>query len=108
MDDALPWRLRFRRPTAPEPQPQAPARSGGDGDDEPVLIGVVHGPVAVQMAEAALSDEGIPALVRHRRAGPSAILGATLSDAAEFWVPPPLVERARDTLIGIGVLRDEA
>jgi hypothetical protein len=69
---------------------------------------VVHGPVAVQMAEAALSDEGIPALIKHRRAGPSAILGVTLSDAAEIWAPPPLVERARDTLIGIGVLDDDA
>lgn len=109
MDDALPWRLRFRRQHNPpaEPQPSATARFGGNGNDEPVLIAIVNGPVEIEMAQAALQDEGIPVLLKRKRVGPAVIIGMAALESAEVWVPPPFAEKARDTLIGVGLLEAE-
>ena len=109
MDDAFTWWLPFRRKTQPEqpPNASATARFGGDGGDEPVLIGVVHGPVESAMAQDALAEAQIPAHIKHNALG--AIYGISVGSfgAAEVWVPPTFVEQARDVLIGIGLLDAE-
>jgi hypothetical protein len=105
MDDALNWRLPFRRrdETSEQARTGATARFGGD-NDKPVLVAVVHGPVQIEMARDALAENNIPALVKQPSIGP--IYGLTVGSfgSAEVWVPPALAEAARDVLISIGVM----
>src|ERR671933_309306 len=79
MLDALRWPRHHREPEADDAPERmaATARFGGDSGSQPVLIGVVQGPVAVEMAKDALAEAGV------------------LSE---------LAERALEILIGIGVL----
>lgn len=109
MDDALSWRLPLNRgeqheDTAPT---GATARFGGDDrGDEPVLVAVLAGPVEIGMAEDALQEAGIPAYVKRNSLGPVYGLSVGAFGRGEVWVVPALAERARDVLIGIGVLDD--
>jgi hypothetical protein len=82
----------------------AAIRFGDDGGDEPALIGVVHGPVAIEMARDALAEEAIPVYIKQNSLG--SIYGLSIGGfgSAEVWAPRPAEERARDILIGIGLL----
>lgn len=106
MDDALPWPFRSSRARKPQEETRSAtvARVGGEGDNEPVLVAVIQGPVAIGMAKDALQAEGIPAYIKQSSHG--SLYGLTVGQLAnaEVWVPLPLAERAADTLIGIGLL----
>src|SRR3954469_495387 len=92
----LPWRR-----AEPEPAPSATARFGGDGGEEPVLVGAINGPVEVEMARDALAEAEIPAYIKDNQLG--RVYGLTIGSfgAAEVWVMPVFAERARDVLIGV-------
>ena len=105
MDETFAWRGWSRPATARDTAGATAAlRFGGAGGDEPVLIGVVHGPVAIEMAKDALAEEGIPAYIKQNSLG--SIYGLSIGGfgSAEVWAPRPAEERARDILIGIGLL----
>ena len=106
MDDVWTWQFphRGRAARTTEPDTAASERTGGDGDDEPVLVAVVNGPVEGAMAKDALAEAGIPAYVKQNSLG--AIYGLSVGSfgVAEVWVVPPLAERAYDVLAGIGLL----
>ncbi len=107
MDDVLRWWMPRRRAAAEDSAPTtgATTRFGGDGGDEPVLIGIVNGPVEIEMAKDALATAGIPAYIKQNSLGPVYGLSIGSFGTAEVWVMPVLAEQARDTLIGIGVLK---
>ncbi len=88
-----------------ESQPATSARAGFGGDDEPVLVARIDGPVQIEMAKDALETAGIPAHVKQNSLGPIYGLSVGSFGTAEVWVVRPLAEQARETLIGIGVLR---
>ncbi len=109
MDDTLRWpgarRIEQEQPDADIPRrTSATARTGGDGDDEPVMIARVSGQIQIEMAQAALKDAGIPSYVK--RASVGIVYGFNVGSlgSAEIYVPHPLAEQATDVLIGIGVL----
>jgi hypothetical protein len=99
------WMLRLRRLAgAPEPAEAATARFGGDGGDEPVLVGTVNGPLEAAMAKEALAEANIPAYVKQNSLGPIYGLSIGTFGAAEIWTMPVLAEQARATLRAIGLL----
>lgn len=106
MEDALRWWKPIERPAGDEAQPQtgATARFGGEGGDEPVLIAVINGPVEIEMAQDALQQAGIPALVKRNSLGPLYGLSFGSFGSAEIWVLPALAEQAHNELVGIGVI----
>ena len=106
MDDALPWQqARHTQPDEPVPaRSGVTARTGGPGDDEPVLIAHISGPVRIEMAQEALRDAGIPAYIKRDTMGMVYGLSVGPLAAAQIWVPRPLTEQAEDVLVGIGVL----
>jgi hypothetical protein len=106
MDDALPWQqARHTKPDEPAlARSGATARTGGPGDDEPVLIAQISGPVRIEMAQEALRDAGIPAHIKRDSMGVVYGLSVGPLAAAQIWVPRPLAEQAEDVLFGIGVL----
>lgn len=110
MDDALRWHAPLNLPDQAEAAPQtgATARFGGDGNDAPVLVAVINGPIESEMARDALVEANIPALVKRNSAG--SVYGLTFGSwgSAEVWTLPNVAEQARDVLIGIGVLEDDA
>lgn len=108
MDDALPWQ-QARQTKQDQPTPARSgmtARTGGPGDDEPVLIARISGPVRIEMAKEALRDAGIPAYIKRDTMG--MVYGLSVGPLAggEIWVPRPLAEQAEDVLAGIGVLEN--
>ncbi len=107
MDDALSWWLPRWGRKEQEPEASATARFGGDGDDEPVLVGRVTGLIEIEMAKDALAEAGIPALVKQNSLAPVYGLSVGTFGSAEVWALPAFAEQAHDLLIGIGVL-DEA
>ena len=96
------WWLRTRTPEAAEVTTEV--RHGGDGDYGPVMIGVVRGPIAIEMARAALADAGIPIHIKQQSVG--RIYGLSIGPPAdaEGWVPPPLAAHAGGTLAGPGLV----
>ncbi len=106
MNNTLSWYLMGNRDEQDRTQPSADAtaRYGGRGDEGPVLIATVSGPVEAEMSEDALKEAGIPVFIKRNSLG--AVYGLSVGSfgAAEVWVPHPLAEQARDVLIGIGVL----
>lgn len=110
MDDALSWQQPFDREAAPKQATStgATARFGGDGNDEPVLIAVLNGPVESEMARDALAEEHIPVMIKRNSVGIVYGLATGALSRAEVWVLPMFVEQARDVLIGIGLLPEDA
>lgn len=110
MEDALRWWKPIDHPTDdPRPaddaaQAGSTARFGGDGNDAPVLVAVVNGPVEIEMAQDALQEAGIPAHVKRNSLGPVYGLSFGSFGSAEIWVLPALAERAYNELVGIGVI----
>lgn len=106
MDDVLRWRQPIDRDDQREAQSQtgATARTSGDGGDEPVLLAVLDGPVEIGMAQSALQDARIPAYIKQNSLGPVYGLSVGAFGRGEVWVPPALVDPAREVLIGIGLL----
>jgi hypothetical protein len=106
MEDALRWWQPIERPADDDTQVQsgATARFGGDGDDEPVLVAVINGPVEIEMAQAALQSAGIPAYVKRNSLGSLYGLSIGAFGRAEIWVLPALAEQAYNELVGIGVI----
>ncbi len=114
MEQTWPWRRpgagnieqRLEQPseTTSQTTPATTTRFGGEGDDQPVLIAVLHGPVEAEMAKDALAEAGIPAYVKQHSLGQ--VYGLTIGSfgAAEVWMHPALAEQAREVLIGIGLL----
>jgi len=112
MDEAIrrPWWAWPRRETVEAVGTVEEARRGG-GDDGPVMIGIVHGPVEIEMARDALAEAGIPAHIKQQSAGSLYGLSIGPLAEAEIWTPRPLAEQARETLVGIGLFaapEDEA
>jgi len=108
MDDALPRRM-FRGREADQPaQPRSGAavRAGGPGNDEPVLIARISGPVRIEMAQQALRDADIPVYIKRDSMGVVYGLSTGPLSAGEVWVPGALAEQAKDVLMGIGLLED--
>jgi hypothetical protein len=105
MDEALSWSLgrifggRKAVPTTDEKE-----RVGGD--DEPVFVGTVSGPIEIEMAKDALRDAGIPALVKQNTTG--TVYGFTTGafGAAEVWALPAVAERTYDILVGMGLIEE--
>lgn len=109
MDDALSFRgerkIDREQPTSNSPaRASATARTGGGGDDEPVLVARVNGQIQIEMAHAALQEAGIPAYIKRESVGLVYGLSVGSLGSAEVWVPRPLAEQAEDVLIGIGLL----
>ena len=114
MEQTWPWRRLEAEDAEPRSAPPSNATSqtttatttrfGGNGNDQPVLIAVIHGPVEAEMAKDALAEAAIPAYVKQHSLGQ--VYGLTIGPfgAAEVWVHPALVEQAREVLIGIGLL----
>src|SRR3712207_6269627 len=109
MDDALSWRRGKRGDETEQTQPDAGTNARFGGEDEgPVLVGTVAGPVEVEMAEDALKEAGIPALIKRNSLGSVYGLSVGSFGAAEVWVPQALADQAHDVLVGIGVLPPES
>ena len=90
-----------------ESQPTTGTRAGFVVAAEPVLVAMIDGPVQIEMAKDALETAGIPAHVKQNSLGPIYGLSVGSFGTAEVWVVRPLAEQARETLVGIGVLRDQ-
>src|SRR5688500_15161916 len=108
MDDARAWWKPRWRKTKDEDESRVntTARFGGGGNNEPVLVATIHGPVEIEMAKDALAEAGIPAHVKQNSLGPVYGLSVGSFGSAEVWAPAPLAEQAYDLLIGIGVVPD--
>jgi hypothetical protein len=72
--------------------------TGGDQDNEPVVVWVAANLMEAQVVKGRLESEGIPALVRGEALG--AIYGLTTGGlaAADVLVPAALAEKARQIL----------
>ena len=97
------WRPRKDNPAA-DTQSAGGSRAAFGGDEEPVLVATIDGPVQIEMAKDALAMADIPALVKQNSLGPVYGLSVGSFGAAEVWVLPVLAEQARETLMGIGLL----
>ncbi len=106
MDETIRWGGVYK-PVGPERQISNGAvvpRYGGDGSDEPVLVATISGLIEVEMARDTLQAAGIPAYFRRNSLGPVYGLSVGSFGKAEVWAPPPLADRTRDLLVGIGLL----
>ncbi|MBA3947848.1 MAG: DUF2007 domain-containing protein [Herpetosiphonaceae bacterium] len=74
--------------------------------EQPVIVAVIQGPVAAEMALEALHDAGIPAMLRRNPVG--AVYGMSLGAWGEtpLLVPAPLYEQAREILLGMGLVEE--
>ena len=69
-----------------------------------MLVAIIHGTIAIDMAEDALRDAEIPVLIKRSSLESTYTIGSSRFIDAEVWTPPAFVERARDVLIGIGLI----
>lgn len=107
MDETLSWPLQGGDDTGkPAARPDTAASTRFGGDQEPVLIARIDGPIAIEMARDALQSAGVPAFVKQNSLGPLYGLSIGSFGSAEVWAPPAFAEQARDTLIGIGLLEE--
>ena len=104
MDETLAWPLGGDDAKEPAAQAKTTATTRYGGNDEPVLVGRISGPVAIEMAKDALQSDGIPAFVKQNSLGPLYGISIGSFGSAEVWTPAAFADRARDTLIGIGLL----
>jgi hypothetical protein len=92
----------FRKDTPPRAEEQAAetsaATTGGDLDQEPVVVWEAANLLEAQVVKGRLESEGIPAIIRGETLG--AIYGLTTGSlaAADVLVPAPLAEKARQIL----------
>lgn len=91
-------RLFGGAPTAPEEAAGATARTGGDGDQDPVVVWRAANPLEAQVVKGRLISEGIPAFVRGEALG--SIYGLTAGGLAstDVLVPAPLADKALEIL----------
>ncbi len=84
--------------TAPEETAGVSARTGGDGDQDPVVVWRAANPLEAQVVKGRLISEGIPAFVRGEALG--SIYGLTAGGLAstDVLVPAPLADKALDLL----------
>lgn len=85
----------FRREEKAEAALHSTATTGGELDQEPVIVWVAQNQMEAQVIKGRLESEGIPALVRGEALG--AIYGLTTGSLAQtaILVPAPLAERAQ-------------
>ena len=109
MVDGFLGRLDRVRRSGVDPRAEAvtTARFGGDDDREPVLVGVVAGPIPIEMAREALADAGIPALVQRSSLAPVYGLAIGSFGRAAIWAPAPLAEEAYAVLVDLGLLEPD-
>ena len=77
-----------------ETQSGSASVTGGDGDQQPVVVWEAANRMEAQIIQGRLQSEGIPAIIRGEALG--AIYGLTTGGlaAADVLVPGPLAERA--------------
>lgn len=76
----------------------ASARTGGDGQDDPVVVWRAANPLEAQVVKGRLVSEGIPAFVRGEALG--SIYGLTAGGLAstDVLAPAPLADKALEIL----------
>ncbi|MEZ4861510.1 MAG: DUF2007 domain-containing protein [Caldilineaceae bacterium] len=98
-DGLLGW-LRPKASETEDEQPQSASMSttGGEGDQEPVVVWVASNQLEAQIIQGRLTSEGIPAIIRGEALG--AIYGLTTGTLAEcaILVPAPLAAKAEKIL----------
>ncbi len=107
MDDLLNLPLRSKASMAERTPRTATASASFKAEQEqPVVVAVIQGPVAAEMALEALHEAGIPAMLRRNPLG--AVYGMSLGAWGEtpVLVPAPLYEQARDILVGMGLVEE--
>lgn len=79
-------------------EPQSHSTTGGDFDQEPVVVWEAANNLEAQIVRGRLEAEGIPAIVRGEALG--AIYGLTTGSlaATDVLVPAPLAEKALEIL----------
>lgn len=84
--------------TAEQEQKASLATTGGEIDQEPVVVWVAANQMEAQIVKGRLESEGIPAIIRGEALG--AIYGLTTGTLAEsaVLVPAPLAEKAEAIL----------
>lgn len=93
------WFRPKRNRTADEQaESRATATTGGDLDQEPVVVWVAANPMEAQIVKGRLESEGIPAIIRGEALG--AIYGLTTGILAQsdILVPAVLAEKAEALL----------
>jgi len=74
--------------------------------EQPVVVAIIHGPVAAEMALEALQDAGIPAMLRRNPVGTVYGMSIGAWGSTPVLVPAPLLEQARDVLLGMGLMEE--
>ncbi len=93
------WFRREEKATAADASSNTPshttATTGGELDQEPVVVWVAQNQMEAQVIKGRLASEGIPALIRGETLG--AIYGLTTGSLAQtaILVPAPLAEKAQ-------------
>jgi hypothetical protein len=97
---------KARRAAAKPTATTASTRFRG-GQEQPVVVAVIQGPVAAEMALEALQEAGIPAMLRRNPVG--TIYGMSLGVWGEtpVIVPAALQDQAHEILVGMGLVDDE-
>ena len=90
--------FRPKHDAATDEQTQTTASTGGNIDQEPVVVWVAANQMEAQIIKGRLESEGIPALIRGEALG--AIYGLTTGSLAEsaVLVPAALAEKAEALL----------
>ncbi len=85
----------FRREEKATAANNPTATTGGELDQEPVVVWVAQNQMEAQVIKGRLASEGIPALIRGEALG--AIYGLTTGSLAQtaILVPAPLAEKAQ-------------
>lgn len=91
------WFRRHRRAAQETPQ-TGQTTTGGEGDQEPVVVWRAANQMEAQVVKGRLESEGIPAIIQGEALG--AIYGLTSGSLAEtlVLVPAPLADRAEQLL----------
>lgn len=90
--------FRPKQDAATDEQTPTMASTGGNIDQEPVVVWVAANQMEAEIIKGRLESEGIPALIRREALG--AIYGLTTGSLAEsaVLVPAPLAEKAEALL----------
>ncbi|HRW05945.1 MAG TPA: DUF2007 domain-containing protein [Caldilineaceae bacterium] len=94
LSDGLSDWFRRNRGQVDEGQSAAQSTTGGQGDQEPVVVWRAANQMEAQVVKGRLESEGIPAIIQGEALG--AIYGLTSGSLAEtlVLVPAPLAEKA--------------
>jgi hypothetical protein len=101
LTDRLPsWFRRKIEGEEPVTKTGASVTTGGESDQEPVVVWDATNVMEAEIVKGRLESEGIPAFIRSEAVGGLYGLTAGNLAAAQVYVPAPLAEKALDLLTG--------